>query len=807
MIENNKLTHVAFLIGPKGKITSWNSACERIFGYSENSVLLRPITALLAPETRNKCLEYLEFARQNADVLETKVIRADGESTSATLTFVPQFRKSGRFSGFSIIVGPALDASNAVSEYEVLERIPLKSMVNFLAGTFYVINKAGRFIVWNKRVEAATQMRSDEIRAVNVIDLFGKEEQDIIAEKIKDVFEHDGEVLVEASLLSKSGEATPYLFTGSRCKVNEHFYLVGMGLDISQRRKQEEALRLRERALHASANGIVITRCMGSRNPVEYVNPAFERITGYPMEEVIGRDMRFLTAPGFDEWERSQLRNAIHERKECKVTFRNLRKNGEIFWNDLNVTPVQNEQMKITHFIGVINDVTASKHRTSHLEYEINHDSLTGLANRNLLWDRLEQALSASQRNKALVAVLLLDLDNFKDINDTMGHDAGDEVLKMIARRLQSAVRDTDTVARLSGDEFVLILYNQPSLRYTLRMIDRLREELAKPMVISNKEMTVGSSMGVSIYPHDGETVLELIKAADVAMYHAKSSGRNEVNFFSGAMKSSAEAKRNLEKSMRKAIEKNEIFLLYQPKLNLLTEKIIGAEALLRWQHPEQGTLLPISFLQEAEENGLIIELGEWVAHQLCASLQRLHCFGLDNLSLSMNVSFQEFSQKNYVSTMAAILKEARLTPDLFGIEIKESQLMRMPKLAQETMNQLHELGVKLTIDGFGIGPSSLSDLPNFPITGLKIPRPFVDEISDANKNGLIAKTMIGIGHNMNVNVIADGVETSQQLDFLKKNGCDQVQGNLLSEPICLQTFEQLVRQQIIISPALHPDG
>ena len=796
MVEQNKLTHVAFLVGPTGKITSWNEPCQRILGYTESAVLLRSITSLLVPETRKKCLERLRQARIDAGILDTKVLHLDGHIVPATLTFVPRFLNSGKFSGYSVIVGPLAERAIGESEQEAIARIPLKSMVNYLAGTFYVINAAGRFVVWNKRVEAATQLTSAEIRAVNVLDLFAKEEQQRIENKIHQVFEQDDEVLVEASLLAKTRMPTPFLFTGARCKIDDRLYLVGMGLDISERRKQEEQLRLRERALHASGNGIVITRCVGNKNPIDYVNPAFERITGYRMTEIMGRDMRSLAAPGLDDWERSQLRKAINERRECHVIFRNLRKNGEIFWNDLTVTPVQDEHAVITHFIGVVNDVTESKHRTSHLEYEINHDSLTGLANRNLLWDRLEQAVNASQRNKALVAVLLLDLDNFKGINDTMGHDAGDEVLKVIARRLQSSVRDSDTVARLSGDEFVLILYNQPSLRYTLRMIDRLREELAKPMLINQKEIKVGSSMGVSIYPNDGTSVHELIKAADVAMYHAKASGRNEVNFFSSELKSHAEAKNNIEKCMRSAIERDEIFLLYQPKINVQTEKIIGAEALLRWKHPTRGILLPALFLPDAEENGLIISFGEWVVRQLCTTLEHLHLLGFADLSVSMNVSFREFSQNNYVSMLKKNLKESGLPPDLLGIEVKESHLMRNPQLAHEILMKIRELGVNLTVDQFGMGPSSLSDLPKLPVTSLKIPRSFVEEISQAGKNGVVAKTMISIAHHMNFNVIAEGVETRDQLNFLRTNGCDQMQGNLFSEPVCLSAFEKLIQQQ-----------
>ena len=253
-----------------------------------------------------------------------------------------------------------------------------------------------------------------------------------------------------------------------------------------------------------------------------------------------------MAAPGLDDEERSRLRKAIRARQQVNVVFRNLRKNGEVFWNDLTITPVADGTGKVTHFIGVINDVTALKQRTALLEHEVNHDPLTGLANRTLLWDRLEQAIHMAQRNKTLVATALIDLNGFKQINDSYGHEAGDEVLKVVAKRLQASVRDSDTVARLSGDEFVLVLVNQPSLRYTLRMIERLRAALSRPVVFDSTEIAAGASIGVSVYPHDGADAVELVRAADVAMYHAKASHKNEAYFFSSDMKSTTEAKQKL---------------------------------------------------------------------------------------------------------------------------------------------------------------------------------------------------------------------------------------------------------------------
>ena len=688
-------------------------------------------------------------------------------------------------------------ATPAPTEREQLERTPLGEIMNLIPGTFYFINPAGKLALWNTWVEQATQLSCAELAAIDATDLFALDERQKVTAAIMEVLEHGGPVVVEAGLVSKNGKATPFLFTGSRFFLNGQAYLCGMGLDISVRRLQEEQLRLLERALHASSNGIFIVRCTELSNPVVYVNPAFERITGYRAEEMMGRDSvnmcGFMGIPGMDDNEHVQVRSALTERRETRVTYRNVRKNGDIFWNDLTVAPVANEKGIVTHFIGVINDVTESKQRNSFLEHEINHDVLTGLANRGLLWDRLEQALFAAQRNKTLVAVILVDLDNFKVINDTWGHEAGDEVLKVVARKMLGSVRESDTVARLGGDEFVLVLTSQPSLRYTLRMIERLRRDMSSAVMVNHKEIPVQSSMGVSVFPHDGISAGELIRSADTAMYHAKLGGRNDVQFFSHDMKVATEAKQKLEQSMRHAIERDEMFLVFQPKLNLMTEKIVGAEALLRWRHPDQGVLLPAAFLLEAEENGLIVSFGAWVLDQVCKALQRLKLLGYEDLVMSMNVSFREFSQHGFIELLSNKLKQANVAPTNFELEITEASLLRNAELTHGIFDQIGRLGIKLTVDDFGAGVSSLENLHQLPVTHLKIYKSFVDRINTDRESDMIAKTIIGIGHLMNKGVVGEGVETRDQRDFLKLNGCDLVQGNYFSQPIPLPAFEQLL--------------
>jgi diguanylate cyclase (GGDEF)-like protein/PAS domain S-box-containing protein len=623
----------------------------------------------------------------------------------------------------------------------------------------------------------------------------------MVAEHIRRVFENNEEVLLEADVVARSGHETPMLLCGSRIACNGEQFLFGMGLDISELRRQQSELRLRERALHAANNGIVIARTDGPDCPIEYVNPAFERISGYPAAEVLGRDSRFMAAPGMDANERARVREAVAARRPVNVVFRNLRKDGELFWNDLSITPVLDEHGKATHFIGIIMDVTATKQRTAHLEHEVNHDALTGLANRNLLWDRLEHALHLSQRQKSLVAVVLIDLNNFKNINDSFGHEAGDVVLKVVARRLQASVRDSDTVARLSGDEFVLVLVNQPSLRFTLRMIERLRQGLTQPVSFMHKEIAVGASLGVSVYPHDGVTAADLIRAADVAMYHAKATGRDEIYFFSTDMKSTTDARQELDSGMSHAIERNELFVLYQPSIDARSGRVKCFEALLRWRHPVHGVLLPSSFLQEAEENGRIVQFGAWVLDQACAFLRDLKEIGVVDVPVTVNISAREYGQQDFVSGIAARLAAYGLAPESLQIELREETLIRNPGQVRDLAHQLRQLGLTLSVDEFGHGMSDLGFLRELFVGQLKLSKQAVHSIatdeSDGGEGSTMARTLIDIGHNLKMPVIGEAVETRAQMEFLTSHGCDALQGMLFGEPMAPEVARERVRDRM----------
>jgi diguanylate cyclase (GGDEF)-like protein/PAS domain S-box-containing protein len=792
MFESDPPARVVFLTDDAGIITTWNTGCETLFGIPAASALGHPVTSLFVPSARDAWTAGWAALAQRPDgaQLNADLRCSDCRIFAATLALAPQFDADGKPFGCAVAVTAEFERDAPESEH--VARTPLSSVVDLFPGTFYALNREGRFVLWNRNLERLTGMVPQELAAARAADLLDLAQRPLLTGAVSRVFDEGAEMRLEVDYVAKNGKEIPVLLCGTRVHCNGGDYLFGVGIDIGERRQREEQLRLRERGLHAASNGIVIARSGGADNPIEYVNPAFERISGYSAAEVIGRDPRFMAAPGMDEGERDQLRAAIAAHRAVNVVLRNLRKDGELFWNDLNITPVNDEQGTVTHFIGVINDVTATMQRTAHLEHEVNHDALTGLANRNLLWDRLEQAVHMAQRQKSLVATVLIDLNNFKTINDTFGHEAGDVVLKVVGRRLQASVRDSDTVARMSGDEFVLVLANQPSLRFTLRMVERLRQSFAIPVSFNGREIQIGASVGVALYPHDGTTATELVRAADVAMYHGKGNGHNDVHFFSADMRSSNDAKRKIEEGLRLALENDELFLLYQPRVSLQTNKVMGFEALLRWRHPDHGVLPPGRFLTEAEEIGVIVPIGHCVLEQACTFAAQLRQAGVRDVPVTVNVSYREYSEGDFVETLSAMLVRHALPAESLQLDLPIDGLLRNPGLGRDLARQLRTLGVCLSVDGFGAGLCDIAFLHQLEAGQLKLSRNTVHGIADGA--GALVKSLIDIGHNLNMEVVGEAVETRPQVEFLKSHGCDQLQGIWFSEPIAAEAAQQMLK-------------
>ncbi len=570
--------------------------------------------------------------------------------------------------------------------------------------------------------------------------------------------------------------------------------VLGSYTDITERKRADLALRLQSRALDASVNAILITAPSPSGNLIEYVNPAFMRITGYDPAEVIGHDCRVLQRDDREQEGVALIRQALAANREVSAVVRNYRKDGALFWNQLFIAPVPNAEGVITHHIGVINDVTDLMRYQEQLEYQANYDSLTRLPNRNLLRDRLEHALVIAQRHHSGVAVVFLDLDGFKNVNDSLGHSVGDRLLAVVAERLARCSRTSDTVARHGGDEFVIVITDTVDEQSLIAWMERVRASIAEPVWLDGTELYVGCSMGASLFPQDGDDAETLMKKADLAMYRAKDMGRNTFQFYQPEMNASAGARLNLERRLRRALRDNEFLLHYQPQVDIESGQIVGTEALVRWLDPEVGLVPPSSFIPMAEESGLIGPLSEWVLREACRQNKAWQDEGLPPARVSVNLSARVFQQRDIARLVMQVLDETGLEPKYLELELTESTIMRNAEEAVSMLNELHALGIGLAIDDFGTGYSSLSYLKRFPVDRLKIDRSFVSDIGVSGDDETITSAIIALAHSLKLQVIAEGVETSAQLDFLKERACDEMQGFYFARPLSTDAIAQLMQ-------------
>jgi len=551
-----------------------------------------------------------------------------------------------------------------------------------------------------------------------------------------------------------------------------------------QLRASEESNRLSSRAIEAAANGIMITRLQQQATPIIYINPAFERITGYGWSEAIGCDPGILLRhKDREQFGLSEIRAAIRERREGTAVLRNYRKDGSLFWNELIIAPVFDASGTATHFVGVINDVTERKQYEQQLEQQNNQDPLTGLASRNLLRDRTEQAITFASYKQRAAALLLIDLDNFKRINDSLGHPFGDKLLRVIGGRIAGCVADRDTVARLGGDEFMVVLPDLPDPQSASPTAIAILRAISQPINIENRQIEIHASIGVSVFPEDGGDYDTLLRNADTAMYHAKDTGRNAFHFYTADMNDQALRRLDLEANLRQALERDEFQLHYQIMLDPRSNRATEVEALLRWRGENGQMVMPADFIPLAEETGLIIPIGEWVLKTACWQARRWLDAGLE-LHVGVNLSARQFRDSNLVTMVRGCIEESGLPPSLLRLEITESVAMDNAREAARIMAELKSIGLGLSIDDFGTGFSSLAYLHRFPIDQIKIDRSFVQDIFRHPGSGVLIHGIIGLARNLHIQTVAEGVETPEQRDFLKTAGCDLMQGYLFSQPL-----------------------
>jgi diguanylate cyclase (GGDEF)-like protein/PAS domain S-box-containing protein len=567
--------------------------------------------------------------------------------------------------------------------------------------------------------------------------------------------------------------------------------VIGYLSDITERIASQETLRLHARIFEHSDEGILITDADGD---IVSVNRAFTRITGYTAEEAIGQTPRMLRSGrhGPEFYEEIWRRIEVEGRWQGEI--QDMRKDGEIYPNWVSLSAVRNRDGKVTHYFSIFSDITERKRAEERIHYLAYYDALTDLPNRALFYRLVDQALTEARRNRQHGALLFIDLNRFKPINDTLGHGVGDRLLQQIGKRLRETLRNEDVVARLGGDEFVVALFDIARRDHAGIVAQKLLAALDPPFMIDEHELRVGAAIGISVYPQDGFDTETLLRLADIAMYRAKQLGEDGYAFYSHEMNQRSLDRLKIENELRHAIVRDELLLHFQPKVDIYSGRIVGAEALVRWRHPERGMVPPGDFVPIAEESGLIVQISAWVLGAAVRQARAWQQAGLRPLRIAVNLSARDFSPA-LPERVVAVLEENGLAPEWLELEITESMLMHSAERVIGMMDELTGQGVGLSLDDFGTGYSSLSYLKRFPIDTLKIDRSFVDHIPADPNDCAIAGAIASMAKQLGHKVIAEGIETAEQLMFLRGIGCDEFQGYLFSPPVDAERFAAMLRE------------
>jgi len=553
------------------------------------------------------------------------------------------------------------------------------------------------------------------------------------------------------------------------------FLLFGARLVRREQRRLANQLILQRRIVDHTSEAMMLTDTSGR---VLAINPAFEKITGFTAAEVIGEFPLILRSGCHDAEFYRSIRASLAERGEWQGEIWDRRKDGEIYPKHMRVQAIREAGAPVaTQFISVFSDISTHKAQEARIDYLAHHDPLTSLPNRQAMELHLADSLAIAARGGSQLAVMIIDLDNFKNVNDSLGHHAGDRLLGEIAHRLQDVVAGQARLFRLGGDEFVVVLPDVPHHDAVVELIHRIVRSVSEPCDVDGHQLHTSPSIGISLYPGDGAEAETLLRNADTAMYYAKANGRNNYQFFAEPMNAAANKRLHLESELWEALAQDQLLLHYQPQVDLISGKIVGVEALVRWQHPQRGMIAPAEFIPVAEESGLILPLGHWVLLTACRQAKAWLDEGVDVGEIAVNISAHQFRQPEFAQSVQAVLNETGLPAERLELEITESTVMHSADSSVKTLAELKRMGVKLAIDDFGTGYSSLSYLRRFPVDRLKIDRAFVADVESDSDAASLVSSIISLGRSLGLNLVAEGVENSAQADFLRARECQRVQG------------------------------
>jgi diguanylate cyclase (GGDEF)-like protein/PAS domain S-box-containing protein len=799
MLVDGVQNYAIFMLDPLGQVVSWNAGAERIKGYTAEQIVGRSFSCFFSPEDikRGKPEELLRVTAASGRHEEHGMrVRKDGSQFLASVTFTALRDADGGLRGFSEISRDLSESKESEAKYRGLLEAAPDAMV--------VVNPSGEIVLLNVQVEKRFGYSRDELIGQQVKNIIPKGfAERLIADGTRSAAEALGQQIgtgIELTGRRKDGSEFPIEIMLSPLENADAILVTAAIRDITVRKAAEEHLAQMEAKyrglLEAAPDAMVVVNPSGT---IVLLNVQAEKRFGYSRDELIGQQVRNIIPRGFAERLISDslrsTEDALGQQIGTGIELTGRRKDGSEFPIEIMLSPLEGaEGILVT---AAIRDITARKKAEALIIHASEHDFLTGLPNRMLLNDRVNQAILLALRHRRRVAVLFLDLDGFKHINDSLGHPTGDKLLQSVGKRLVDCVRGSDTVSRQGGDEFVVLLSEEEDSEDASITARRMQRAVAEAHFIDQHDLHITCSVGVSLYPDDGLNAETLIKNADTAMYQAKENGRQTYQFFEPAMNIRAVERQSIEEGLRRALERQEFVVHYQPKINLNTGEITGAEALLRWTHPIRGPVSPAQFIPVAEDCGLILPIGTWVLRQACQQAQAWVAAGLPMGTMAVNISAMQLREENFVDSVFAILKETGLDPRFLEVELTESVLMKHAECTASILKALRAGGVQVAVDDFGTGYSSLSYLRKFPIDALKIDQSFVSQITTVPDETIIVKAVISMGRSLKLRVVAEGVETQEQLAFLQAHQCDEAQGYYFSRPVLPEKFAKLLKTGI----------
>jgi diguanylate cyclase (GGDEF)-like protein/PAS domain S-box-containing protein len=795
---------LVFTLNRDGVVLEVNQRIE-ILGYKPEEVN-KPFSNFIHKKELQKNFDkFLNELGGSSENYDTVLIKKDGTPTDVNVTAVPIKTDHGIIGVFGIIK----DTSESNRRKKELESI--RNSLNLAQFTANIgswdYNVVSSKLFWSNQLYRilGIENTNDYVPTIQkYIDFVHPKDSERYLKLITHSWEKKQDYQTEYQIRRTDGKER-YIFEKARAIVDNKGDLIrfiGIVQDITQKKLTEE--RLKENEVHLQMVHDNLDVAIWSFNletkQFQYLSAGIERISGYPSElfytnkniwnEIVHPDdlREFLFSK-----ERSIRGESVN------IQFRIIHRDGNIRWVQDHTIPYINQSGKTIRLYGISSDITSQKEAEAELSFLANHDYLTKLVNRRYFDKKLSAIIKEKESTNEPFAVLYFDLDRFKQINDSFGHLIGDELLKRVSTRLSQLLSKDQVLARMGGDEFAMIIPHYDNQEHLIDLVKEIINQIKIPFSVDNFELYVTTSIGISIYPQDGTTSEELIKSADMALYRAKELGKDNYQFHLHESKNNMASKEINEKAIRKALSKNEFRVFYQPKVDLETMEIVGAEALIRWEHPELGHVLPGLFIPFAEESNLIVEIGEWMIRSVCLQINTWKSEGRKKIPISINLSAKSLLKNNWNTTLLKIIEETNVDPGLLEFEITENTILQNDEVVQKSIDLIRELGIKVSLDDFGTGFSSITNLKQYLFDFLKIDRSFIQNMERNLLDALLTESIIDLSHRLKMKVVAEGVETLEQLKMLDQYGCDSVQGYLFSKPVNLKMFEDLLDHGVLI--------